>query len=218
MSEKKGIIERLKSLVFKEGSANPKNLRGYILIAALIGIAMMVLGQIYKPDVPQEPSAMLPSSEQHEKDIPVLGNNHDNKPNSMDHYEKEYEEQLKKALEHISGVSDVTVMVNLEATEAKVVEKNSVTQTQKTDETDREGGKRQVEDSSKDEQVVLVRKGDQEEPIIVKTRKPEVRGVLVVASGAENVQVKQWIVESVTRVLNVPSHRVSVMPKSTKGE
>ena len=52
-----------------------------------------------------------------------------------------------------------------------------------------------------------------EGPIISETKKPSVRGVLVVAKGAENIQIKKWIIEAVTRSLDVPSHRVSVMPK-----
>jgi stage III sporulation protein AG len=36
---------------------------------------------------------------------------------------------------------------------------------------------------------------------------------LVVAKGADNLQIKKWIVEAVTRVLNVPSYRVAVLPK-----
>ena len=91
-------------------------------------------------------------------------------------------------------------------------------QTQLTDETDREGGKRKVEDQSTDEQLVIIQNGEKEVPIVVETKKPAIRGVLVVAKGADNIQVKKWIVEAVTRSLDVPSHRVSVLPKKTKGE
>ena len=71
---------------------------------------------------------------------------------------------------------------------------------QHTEEVDREGGTRQVEDISEDEQVVTIQTGDSEEPLLVKTEKPEVSGVLVVARGVENVQVKSFVVEAVSRV------------------
>ena len=73
--------------------------------------------------------------------------------------------------------------------------------------------RRKVQDTSTDEQVVIIRNGEKEVPIIVGEIKPEIRGVLVVAKGAENIQVKKWIIEAVTRSLGVPSHRVAVMPK-----
>jgi stage III sporulation protein AG len=135
---------------------------------------------------------------------------------SISDYEAEYENQLKEVLETISGVGDVSVAVNVDSTAQKIYEKNSVNQNQVTEETDREGGKRKVEDSSLDEQVVIINEGDKETPIIVQTKKPEIRGVLIVAQGADNIHIKQTIIESVTRVLGVPSHKVFVASKKMK--
>jgi len=150
------------------------------------------------------------STVQDQEDVPTFGSK---KNTAITDYEKKYEEQLQEVLEQIDGVSKVEVIVNLDATEAKVYEKNTVTQKQSTDETDREGGKRKVEDISTDEKLVIVRSGDQEKPVVVKTEKPKVRGILVVAKGADNIEVKKWIIEAVTRSLDVPSHRVAVLPK-----
>lgn len=52
----------------------------------------------------------------------------------------------------------------------KVYERNKVTQKQVTEETDQEGGKRTVEDTSVDEQLVLVKSGEKEGPIISETK------------------------------------------------
>ena len=120
---------------------------------------------------------------------------------------------MKESLETIAGVEEVKVVIYVDSSEKKVYERNKTTQKQVTEETDQEGGKRTVEDTSVDEQLVLVKKGDKEGPIVSETHKPSVRGVLVVAKGAENIQIKKWIIEAVTRSLDVPSHRVSVMPK-----
>ena len=78
---------------------------------------------------------------------------------------------------------------------------------------DQQGGERKVLDQSEEEQLVIIREGDKEVPIVLETKKPQVRGVLVVAKGAENVQIEKRIIESVTKLLDVPSHRVSVMPR-----
>src|SRR5690606_40596984 len=124
----------------------------------------------------------------------------------------------KEALEEIVGVYSVTVVVNVEATEKKVYEKNSILKNQTTNEEDEKGGKRQIEDQSKEDQLVIIKEGDKDIPLVSETRKPEIKGVLVVAGGAEKMQVKKWIVEAVTRVLDVPSHKVAVMPKKSKGD
>ncbi len=128
-------------------------------------------------------------------------------------YEIYIENEMKEALEMIAGVGDVKVVIYVNATEKKEFERNKVNQKQVTEEADQEGGKRVVEDTSVDEQLVIIKDGDKEGPIVSQTIKPKVSGVLVVAKGAENIQVKKWIIEAVTRSLDVPSHRVSVMPK-----
>lgn len=144
------------------------------------------------------------------QDVPAFSSK---KTTTMTGYEERYEEELKDILDQVRGVSKVKVIVNLDATESKIYEKNSVTKSQTTNETDREGGTRKVEDSSTDEQLVIVRSGEQEKPVVVKTEKPKVRGVLVVAKGADNIEVKKSIIEAVTRALDIPSHRVAVLAK-----
>ncbi|MNT81417.1 hypothetical protein D3C72_2210110 [compost metagenome] len=50
-------------------------------------------------------------------------------------------------------------------------------------------------------------------PLITKKIKPKIRGVLVVARGAENKIVKQLIVDAVEKGLNVASYQISVVPR-----
>ena len=64
------------------------------------------------------------------------------------------------------GVSDVTVVVNIDSTEKKFLKKIQVTKSQITEETDHEGGERKVEDHSTDEQLVIIRDGEKEVPIV----------------------------------------------------
>src|SRR5699024_10542431 len=120
---------------------------------------------------------------------------------------------LTAMLENIDKVANVEVMVNLDSTKVKVYEKNLITSQQTTDETDTQGGMRKLEDQSEETETVLIRQGDKETPILVQTKKPNVRGVFVVADGVEDIEIKKWVIEAVSRVLDVPTHRVSVMPK-----
>ncbi|WP_280768392.1 stage III sporulation protein AG [Salipaludibacillus daqingensis] len=191
---------------------------GYFLILIAVGVFLMILGSYLQEDDNDEPTMTLHSSEVDEKEevetaVFKSDKEKENPEIKRDDFEYHYETQLKKALEEIVGVSNVSVMVNLAGSETNIYEKDTHTTEQNTEETDREGGTRDVKDSTKDEQVVIVRKGDQEEPLLIKTKKPEISGVLVVANGVDNVQVKTWVVEAISRVLDIPSHRVSVMPR-----
>lgn len=191
-----------------------------MIIVLLFGAMFMLISNLLtsKSENPENELTVNKNNDEATKEMAAFGQKNSGHHDKIATIEQEFEKQLKEALENIVGVDDVTVVVNVDATDKKVLEKNLVTQSQTTDETDREGGKRKVEDQSSDEQVVIVRDGEKEVPIILETKKPEIRGVLVVANGAENINVKKWIVEAVTRVLDVPSHRVAVMPKKAKGE
>ncbi|CAM3800252.1 stage III sporulation protein AG [Mesobacillus zeae] len=214
----KGPLTWIRDRFFQRSSPAEKKTGKYpyFLLVVLVGIAAMLVGNIFDKNQPNSTPAM--SQKESEKTVPAFGPRKSGRSDTISKYEEACEAQLKDALEGIAGVRDVSVMVNVDATEKKVLEKNTVTQSQTTDETDRDGGSRKVEDLSKDEQLVIVRSGEKETPIVLETKKPEIRGVLVVARGAENIQVKKWILEAVTRSLDVPSHRVSVLPKKSKGD
>lgn len=212
MDKEKGPITWLKKLFTKEGNLDKKY--QYLLIVFLFGAAiMLVSNSLFKEDDPNVSIPVLSNTDEREEEVETFGQKLAAGNEMIAEYERRYETQLKEALEGIAGVSEVMVVVNVDATESKVLEKNTITRSQVTEEQDREGGERKVEDQSRDSQVVIIREGEKEVPIVLETKKPEIRGVLVVAKGADNIQVKKWIIESVTKLLDVPSHRVSVMPR-----
>jgi stage III sporulation protein AG len=214
MSNKEGFIQKLKSLLGQSDSKKPSKYHYFILVFVL-GIAFMLISNLFTSD--DQTNNILPvSTTATEESTEVFKQAKGESTGSISDYEAEYENQLKEVLEAISGVGDVSVIVNVDSTAQKVVEKNRVTGSQVTKEIDREGGKREVEDQSNEEQVVIIQDGEKEVPIIVQTKKPEIRGVLIVAGGADNIHIKKTIIESVTRALGVPSHRVAVASKKMK--
>jgi stage III sporulation protein AG len=212
----------IKKQFFKDNQSNHKKGKYiYLIVVLTLGTMIMLISNLFINNESSQnalPTFNNNGDNQSKEDVETFGKKDSTGNNLIRDYELAYEAQLKEALDTIVGVSDVTVVVNVDATEKQVLEKNRKSQTQLTDETDREGGKRKVEDQSTDEQLVIIQNGEKEVPIVVETKKPAIRGVLVVAKGADNIQVKKWIVEAVTRSLDVPSHRVSVLPKKTKGE
>ncbi|MBM7840306.1 stage III sporulation protein AG [Alkalihalobacillus xiaoxiensis] len=193
----------------KKRSISPK----YILLLGGLGIALMIGSQFFQPDSNDMP---VTSSEEDIEATPTFAR--EAEKDSMADYEIRYENQLRETLEEIIGVNDVSVSVNLAESEKNIYEKNVRSGNQTTSETDREGGTRKVEDFQDEENVVIVRRGDQEEALVISKEKPAVAGVLVVAEGVDNVQVRAWVVEAVSRLLDVAPHRVSVLPKKLEEE
>lgn len=208
------MINKLLALLKrKDSNGKGPNKTGYILIIGLVGILLLIVSNIFsspekKPDIAkQESGSTKHHAEEDSGSLPV------NATSSVSELESSYEKELSNMLENIQGVSEVKVMINLESTNVKVYEKDLVTGKQVTEEKDKNGGNRQIEDNTEETHVVFVRQGDKEEPLLVQTKKPVVRGVFVVAKGIENASAKKWVVEAVSRVLDVPTHQVSVMPR-----
>ncbi|MBS2969589.1 stage III sporulation protein AG [Metabacillus sp. KIGAM252] len=217
MNEKTSLMDKIKKFFSQHGGQsklNPKTI--LILLAAGIGIMLLssLTDQAGKTAGVQQAATSPGSGNSGSQE--VFKPTADNEKDLIAGYEQEYETQLKEALETISGIDDVSVVVNVDATSLKVLEKNRSTQSQSTNETDRDGGERKVDDVTIDEQVVIIKQGDKETPLVLQYTKPAIRGVLVVANGADNVQIKKMIVDSVTRVLGVESFKVAVAPKKIK--
>lgn len=123
------------------------------------------------------------------------------------------ENKTKEILEKIVGVGAVDVLVTIDSTEEVVVQKNMKDSQEITEETDADGGKRNITQYTRDGQIVTYDASGNEQPIVTKKIKPKVRGVLIVARGAENKIVKGLIVDAVEKGLNVPAYRISVVPR-----
>jgi len=206
----KKLIEYFKA---EDKSSSTYKKYSYIIVIGLVGLMLLLLGNIFnstnsEKEIKNELSNQNGNAEQ------VVSKEESTLTTNVDELEESYQQDLEDMLSKIQGVTDVEVMINLDSTNVKVYEKNLISGKQLTDENDKNGGERQIEDHTEETEVVIVRNGDQEVPLVVQTKKPTVRGVFVVAKGVDHATVKQWVVESTSRVLDVPTHKVSVMPKN----
>ena len=211
---KKDWFQKIKDLLSKgdegEGGKQKKTYR-YLAIILLAGILLMAASMFTNKSTSEngqtntvfQTASTEEQKNQNEETVTAWKSSSSKKSGSIGEIEKLYESELKDTLETMQGVSNVSVIVNIDATETKVYEKNSVAQRQTTEETDRDGGARKVEDFSTDEKIVIIREGDKEVPLVRETKKPAIRGVLIVAKGADDVRIKKEIIEAVTRVLDL---------------
>ncbi|MFP7493671.1 stage III sporulation protein AG [Terribacillus saccharophilus] len=212
----KKLLDKLSEQWKLKDSQNKKPTKlGYLVIVGLLGALLLLVSGLFTEPKESVGQAPQPSQESVSKETEeTFAKKENNASSSTADLETAYEQDLVGLLEKIKGISEVEVMVNLNSTHQKVYEKNLIIGQQTSEETDQNGGERIVEDENEEQQVVLVRQGDQEVPLLVETRKPEVRGVLVVAKGTEQATKQEWVVEAISRVLDVPTHRISVMPKN----
>lgn len=202
----KKFLEFIRQYFEKDDEKNKYKL---IIVIALIGVLFIVVSNLFSPsnDVDRMVNDEVDTTvdERDIEEVSLITN--------VSEIETHYEKELQTMLNQIQGVSEVEVMVNVDSTNVQVYEKDLIVGRQSTEETDRNGGRRTVEDETEETKLVFIRQGDQEVPILVQTKKPEIRGVFIIAKGADNATTKQWIIESVSKVLDVPSYKISVMPK-----
>lgn len=214
------LLEWLKSLLQKIGSGGKKPTKiQYAVLIGLVGIFILLVSQLFEPKENSSPSSPNPNLEQPdlvENDAWKQNNtsNADMTTTTITELEKSYAKELETLLNMITGVSDTEVMINIDATAEQVYQTNLIIGTQETNEEDKNGGTRTIEDETREQNVVIIRRGDEEIPLLIQTKKPSVRGVLVVSKGVDNLEIKRWVIDAVAKVLDVPEHRISVMPKN----
>ncbi|WP_134683170.1 stage III sporulation protein AG [Brevibacillus migulae] len=205
----------LKKALQLDGSEKKLKPIHYVIVLLGIGIALMIVTDFLRvePDVPIGFGDSADVTQANGGDPPAvtaLGPSSQN--DIIAEYENRYETQLRDILETVVGVGEVEVFVNLDSTPELVVEKNTETHSTNLQETDKEKATRNQSEQSRNEETIII-SGKQEQPVVLKTLKPKVRGVVVVAKGADNSQVKLWITEAIQRALEVPMYKISVLPK-----
>ncbi len=131
---------------------------------------------------------------------------------SPEEYTAYLEGKLKKMLESVRGLGEVEVMITLEASEERIVEKDMTAERSQTEEQDSAGGTRTVSSSNTGYQTVY-QENDQGSPFVVKTLTPKVEGVLVVAEGAGKGNMTSEITQIAQALFGVEAHKVKVLEK-----
>ena len=122
------------------------------------------------------------------------------------------ENKLKSVLEDIDGVGKVKVMITFDGSEEQIPAVNINDSTNNTKEKDPSGGTRDITQKNNGSTIVITNDGTKNQPLIIKTTKPKIIGVVVVAEEAKDRSIELEITQAVTRLYNVPSDKVSVFP------
>ena len=120
------------------------------------------------------------------------------------------EEKLKNILSQIEGAGELDVMITYESSEEIQPAFNTNTTTEETKEVDKQGGERTVTTSSENKTMIT---SSSNEPIVIKTNQPKINGVIVVATGAKDLTVKETLYSAVQTALQVQGHQVEIYTK-----
>lgn len=116
-------------------------------------------------------------------------------------YRDELESQLEELLGQMAGVGDCRVMITLEDSGQAFVDKNL-----------------RSAESDKEQETVVYRQDDGEQPYVIRQRMPKVAGVVVVAQGGDNAKVITDISNAVMSLFQIEAHKITVVKMSVQEE
>lgn len=167
-----------------------------LFIIILLSIIILIGTSIFKDNNKSSPSPVI-------KEKPEEYNSYV----QLD-YSNYLESKLIKILSKLKGVGLVSVMITLEDSIEKIPATNITKSSEQTTETDSEGGKRDSirEDSS----TQIINASSDGSIVVLKEVNPSIKGVIVVADGAEDPIILETLYEAVKTVLGVSGNKVNV--------
>jgi len=119
---------------------------------------------------------------------------------------------LEGVLSLIAGAGEVAVSITYRSGPRQDVVQDVSHTTRRTEEKEPSGTTRVTEEEQETVQTVMARPQGQDQPVISRQEAAEIAGVLVVATGARDPQVREMLTRAVQTLLGLPAHRVQVVP------
>lgn len=170
------------------------------LILVLAGILILIIA--------------LPTDTKGKKQAEEAKENISKENNTMEASKDEIEQKLEDILEKIDGAGEVKVMITYQDSGTQVVEKDKNTSENSVEESDSTGGVRSTKEQQLQESTVYEEADAGNTPFVSKELLPKVEGILIVASGGDNLKVKQNISEAVLALFQVEAHRIKIVKMS----
>lgn len=183
------FLQRLQA--FWRSFCNSQNRVRLLVAVGLLGMGLILCSELLAGEESKEnePAAAEPAQQQ-----------------TSQQTEQQLQHRLEEIISQIDGVGECSVMLTFGESERSVYAvEDSVSQEQ-----DRQADSGS---SSSQKKLVLIEDGEGgNQPVLEKTVRPQVNGVVVVCQGAKSMTVCQQVTEAVTTVLGIRSTQVCVCP------
>ncbi len=180
--DKKGLLLKFVKLDFKK---KLQYLAILLVVIVMLAIYFASTGKAQQPEPTQQPST-----------------NSQTDTDSM-------EEKLQDTLSKIAGAGRVEVMITYESS-AEIVPALSVDKQTSTTTDLGDNSSSTTNTENTQSEIVTVNGSDGNSALVLKENSPPVKGVIVVAEGAEDIGVKLSLLSAVQTILNISPDQVDV--------
>lgn len=217
--------DKLKSLIVKDNENegnNKKKIENLVFLIIILIVTVVAINYIWngnkKTDSTNETSKgkQLASA----KTTSNSNQNTNNKKttessiqsqNTSDSNQDNLEARLESILSNINGVGDVKVLINYSESSETVAMYNENSKTSSTEESDKSGGTRKIEETDSQKEVVYQEENGKKTPIVQKMVEPKIEGAIITSKGASDINVKTNIIQAVEAVTGLPTHKICVL-------
>ena len=190
-------LEKVKEYLLKGGTK--KNMQNLIILF-IIGLIIVITANYFTPQAKTQSGY-----------VEVKDNKQDIK-NTAISYEEKLNTELTAILSKIEGVGKVTAMIYFESGNEMLPAYNQNNSVKTTEENDGNGGKRITNENNNNTTIVTTNENGGNRPFITKEYKPKISGIIVIAEGANNPEVKYKLYEAVKTVFNIQQYKVNIYP------
>lgn len=200
------IKEKIKSLVEKKTAGNSKKTTENLLVfLILLIITIISINIIWKKDNNTKTKQKV------DENYKVLATDDMKESNIQQQQEYNLEDELEKVLSNIAGVGEIQVLITYSQTSEIVAMSNKTVNTSKTEEADSNGGTRKIETTDEKKEIIV---DSDSNPITEKVILPKIEGAIVIAQGGDNATVKTNVIQAVSAVTGLSTHKIQVFKMS----
>lgn len=183
----------------KEMFKGKKKTENLLVLLVLLIIVVIAINYIWNSDEKKENNVKQESQSNEIKQV------------STENIKDKTEEKLENILSKISGVGKVRVMITYSVSSSVTPVYDETSKVSNTTENDDSGGTRTITQTENGKQIVYKENSDgSKEPITKNTESPKMEGAIIVAEGAENIDVKTNIIEAVEAATGLATHKIQV--------
>ena len=217
--------DKLKAMINKkqgEGEQqgnNKKKIENMAFLVIVLIITIVIINYIWNGDkssnktLTNTAGKQLATTQKNNQNSKSLNNsqynNQDNEANSSN-----LETRLEGILGNISGVGNVKVFINYSESSEITAMCNENSKKSVTEETDKSGGVRKVEETDSQKEIVYQEDNGNKTPIIQKTTEPKIEGAIITAKGASDINIKTSIIQAVEAATGLATHKIQVFEMS----
>ena len=201
---------KLKSIIGDRNNDgnNKKKIENLVFLVIILIITVVIINYIWNGN--KSSNKTITNSAGRQLASSKTSQDADSNQSSSSSNSESLERRLEDILKNIEGVGDVKVFINYSESSETVAMYNENSKKSMTEETDKSGGVRKVEETDSQKEVIYQEQNGNKTPIVQKTIEPKIEGAIITAKGASDINVKTNIIQAVEAATGLATHKIQV--------